>query len=134
MSYVDFLGESKNIKSIDDDLFDDEPADEDYTRFEIDQNPDIEITKFLMTEAENNTPIEIIVEVVGDVFTYTIDGAQTSNLTLERGKTYRFNQEHSSNSGYKLRFSEDEDGSEYVSDFVSPHGTAGNPFSKSNSN
>ena len=98
VSYVDFLGESKNIKSIDDDLFDDEPADEDYTTFEMDQNPDIEITKFLMTEAENNTPIEIIVEVVGDVFTYTIDGAQISSLTFERGKTYRFNQEHSSNS------------------------------------
>ena len=114
VSYVDFLGESKNIKSIDDDLFDDDQdTGEDKTKFEIDQNPDIEITKFLMTEAENNTPIEIIVEVVGDVFTYTIDGAQTSNLTLERGKTYRFNQEHSSNSGYPLRFSEDEDGSEY---------------------
>ena len=66
-----------------------------------------------MTEAENNTPIEIIVEVVGGIFTYSIDGAQTSSLTLERGKTYRFNQEDSSNTGYPLRFSEDEDGSEY---------------------
>ena len=50
VSYVDLLDESKTARSKDDinDAFEDEPANFDYTTFVIDENPDFEITKYLM--------------------------------------------------------------------------------------
>ncbi|GIR81965.1 MAG: hypothetical protein CM15mP83_6910 [Flavobacteriaceae bacterium] len=120
----------KNVKNIDDDLFDNENPNQDYTIYPIDQNPEFEITKYLMIEQEQNPVIQETIEVtvVGGSFVYTINGVQTSSLNFERGKTYRFTQEDSSNLGYLLKFSENEDGSEY--DYLVTYaGTAGNPNS-----
>ena len=144
VTYVDILGQSKNIKSIDNDEFDNEDETEDYTEFIIDVSPDLEITKYLMVEAEDNTPIEIDVTVQGGVFKYSIlDGDDveqdvTSTLTLERGKTYRFNQDDPSNLGNQIYFSLEEDGNSYQYGVGSldgsgeytglPSGTAGNNF------
>ena len=144
VTYVDILGQSKNIKSIDNDEFDNEDETEDYTEFIIDVSPDLEITKYLMVEAEDNTPIEIDVTVQGGAFKYSIldgDGVEqdvTSTLTLERGKTYRFNQDDPSNLGNQIYFSLEEDGNSYQYGVGSldgsgeytglPSGTAGNNF------
>ena len=119
VTYVDILGQSKNIKSIDNDEFDNEDETEDYTEFIIDVSPDLEITKYLMVEAEDNTPIEIDVTVQGGAFKYSIldgDGVEqdvTSTLTFERGKAYRFNQDDPSNLGNQIYFSLEEDGNSY---------------------
>ena len=113
VAYVDLLEESKTARSTDSDLFDDEPADEDYTTYLISENADFEIKKFLMVSQEANpTPIEIDVTVDDGAFEYSSNG-QPISLILERGKTYRFKQSDSSNSGFPLRFSESQDGSEY---------------------
>ena len=64
-----------------------------------------------MIEQEQNPVIQETIEVtvVGGSFVYTINGVQTSSLNFERGKTYRFTQEDSSNLGYLLKFSDNED-------------------------
>jgi uncharacterized repeat protein (TIGR01451 family) len=114
VAYVDLLDESKTARSTDSDLFDNEPPDEDYTTFIIDENADFEITKYLMAAQESSpTPIVYDVTVSAGKFIYSQDGQVKSNITFERGKTYRFKQSDSSNSGFPLRFSQTEDGSEY---------------------
>ena len=116
VAYVDLLDESKTARSKDDinDAFEDEPDGFDYTTFVIDENADFEITKYLMAPQESNpTPIVYDVIVSNGEFVYSQDGQVKSNITFERGKTYRFKQSDSSNSGFPLRFSQTEDGSEY---------------------
>ena len=66
----------------------------------------------MVSQEANPTPIEIDVTVVDGAFEYSSNG-QPISLILERGKTYRFKQSDSSNSGFPLRFSESQDGSEY---------------------
>ena len=114
VAYVDLLDESKTARSTDSDLFDNEPENEDYTTFIIDENADFEITKYLMVAQESSpTPIVYDVTVSAGKFIYSQDGQVKSNITFERGKTYRFKQSDSSNSGFPLRFSQTEDGNEY---------------------
>ena len=128
VSYVDLLDESKTARSKDDinDAFEDEPANFDYTTFVIDENPDFEITKYLMVPQESNpTPIVYDVTVSNGEFVYSQEGQVKSNITFERGKTYRFRQSDSSNSGFPLRFSQTEDGSEY-NYLVTTSGAPGN--------
>ena len=122
------LDESKTARSKDDinDAFEDEPANFDYTTFVIDENPDFEITKYLMVPQESNpTPIVYDVTVSNGEFVYSQEGQVKSNITFERGKTYRFRQSDSSNSGFPLRFSQTEDGSEY-NYLVTTSGAPGN--------
>ena len=71
------------------------------------------------------TPIVYDVTVSNGEFVYSQEGQVKSNITFERGKTYRFRQSDSSNSGFPLRFSQTEDGSEY-NYLVTTSGAPGN--------
>ena len=71
VAYVDLLDESKTARSTDSDLFDNEPENEDYTTFIIDENADFEITKYLMVAQESSpTPIVYDVTVSEGKFKY----------------------------------------------------------------
>ena len=94
------------------------------------------VTASTFAEKHVNGQTNIVVKVVtktsehryngtGSSSGYTLDGTESPYLELMAGKTYRFDQSDSSNSGHPLRFYEEADKTTAYTTGVTTNGTAG---------